>query len=89
MNPKELEILAKKPCILTPPKEAYVKKIDLGTGDFEKTMTISAHLSANRNSRSLTFFGTTKISSLGSWLTCQVSQESWLSTELMSMKAPN
>jgi hypothetical protein len=46
MNPKELEILAKKPCILAPQKEADVKKIDLGTGDPEKTATISAHLSA-------------------------------------------
>jgi hypothetical protein len=45
MNPKELEIPAKKPCILAPQKEADVKKIDLGTGDPEKTMTISAHLS--------------------------------------------
>jgi hypothetical protein len=32
MNLEELEILAKKPCILAPPKEADVKKIDLGTG---------------------------------------------------------
>jgi hypothetical protein len=46
MNPEELEIPAKKPCILAPPKEADVKKIDLGTGDPEKTATISAHLSA-------------------------------------------
>jgi hypothetical protein len=46
MNPEELEIPAKKPCILAPPKEANVKKIDLGTGDSEKTATISAHLSA-------------------------------------------
>jgi hypothetical protein len=46
MNPKDIEILAKKPCILAPPKEADVKKIDLGTGDPEKTTTISAHLSA-------------------------------------------
>jgi hypothetical protein len=44
MNPKEQEILAKKPCILTPPKEVDVKKIDLGTSDPEKTATISAHL---------------------------------------------
>jgi hypothetical protein len=44
MNPEELEIPAKKPCILAPPKEADVKKIDLGTGDPEKTATISAHL---------------------------------------------
>jgi hypothetical protein len=46
MNPEELEIPAKKPCILTPQKEADVKKIDLGIGDPEKTATISAHLSA-------------------------------------------
>jgi hypothetical protein len=46
MNPNKLEILAKKPCILAPPKEADVKKIDLGTGDPEKTTTISAYLSA-------------------------------------------
>jgi hypothetical protein len=46
LNSEELEILAKKPCILAPPKEADVKKIDLGTGDPEKTATISAHLSA-------------------------------------------
>jgi hypothetical protein len=46
MKPKELEILAKKPCILAPQKEADVKKIDLGTGDPKKTTTISAHLSA-------------------------------------------
>jgi hypothetical protein len=35
-----------KSCILAPPKEADVKKIDLGTGDPEKTATISAHLLA-------------------------------------------
>jgi hypothetical protein len=46
MNPEELEIPAKKPCILAPQKEADVKKIDLGTSDPEKTTTISAHLSA-------------------------------------------
>jgi hypothetical protein len=46
MNPKELEIPAKKPGILAPPKEVDVKKIDLGTGDPEKTATISAHLLA-------------------------------------------
>jgi hypothetical protein len=46
MNPEELEVLAKKPCILAPPKEANVKKINLGTGDLEKTATISAHLLA-------------------------------------------
>jgi hypothetical protein len=46
MNPEELEILAKKPCVLAPPKETNMKKIDLGTGDPEKTATISAHLSA-------------------------------------------
>jgi hypothetical protein len=47
MNSKELEISAKKPCILAPPKEADVKKIDPDTGDPEKIATISAHLSAN------------------------------------------
>jgi hypothetical protein len=46
MNLEELEIPAKKPSILAPQKEADVKKIDLGTGDTEKTVTISAHLSA-------------------------------------------
>jgi hypothetical protein len=46
MNPKALEIPAKKPCILAPQKEADVKKIDLGIGDPEKTATISAHLLA-------------------------------------------
>jgi hypothetical protein len=45
INPKKLEIPTKKPCILIPQKEADVKKIDLGTGDSEKTATISAHLS--------------------------------------------
>jgi hypothetical protein len=45
MNPKELEILAKRPSILTPPKEADVKQIDLGTSDPSKMVTISAHLS--------------------------------------------
>jgi hypothetical protein len=39
MNSEELEILANKPCILAPQKEADVKKIDLGTGDPEKTAT--------------------------------------------------
>jgi hypothetical protein len=46
MNPEELEIPAKKLSILAPQKEVNVKKIDLGTGDPEKTATISAHLSA-------------------------------------------
>jgi hypothetical protein len=46
MNPEELEILTKKPSILAPQKEADVKKIDLGTGDLEKTATISGPLSA-------------------------------------------
>jgi hypothetical protein len=45
MNLEELEISAKNPCILAPPKETDVKKIDLGTGDPEKMTTISAHLS--------------------------------------------
>ena len=43
---EELEIPAKRPSILAPPKEANVKQIDLGTGDPTKTATISAHLSA-------------------------------------------
>ena len=42
---EELEIPAKRPSILAPPKEANVKQIDLGTGDPTKTATISAHLS--------------------------------------------
>jgi predicted butyrate kinase (DUF1464 family) len=46
INLEELDIPAKKPCILTLPKEAKVKKIDLGTGDLKKMATISAHLSA-------------------------------------------
>jgi hypothetical protein len=45
MNPEELEILAKRPIILAPPKEADVKQIDLGTGDPSKMATISVHLS--------------------------------------------
>jgi Tfp pilus assembly protein PilX len=89
MNPEELEIPAKNSCVLTPPKETNVKKIDLGTGDPEKTVNISAHLWLNRNSCSPTFFGTTKISLYGNQSTCQVSQESWLSIESMSIKAPN
>jgi hypothetical protein len=40
MNPKELEIPAKKPCILAPPKEVDVKKIYLGIGDPEKTAVV-------------------------------------------------
>ncbi|XP_066354723.1 uncharacterized protein [Miscanthus floridulus] len=46
MNPEELEIPAKKPSILAPPKEADVKQINLGTSDPSKMVTISAHLSA-------------------------------------------
>ena len=46
MSPEELEIPAKKPSILAPPKEADVKQIDLGTGDPSKTATISALLLA-------------------------------------------
>jgi hypothetical protein len=46
MNLEKLEIPAKKPCILAPPKEVDVKKIDLGTSDTEKMATISAHLLA-------------------------------------------
>jgi hypothetical protein len=45
MNLKELEISAKRPSILAPPKEADVKQIDLGTSDPSKMATISAHLS--------------------------------------------
>jgi hypothetical protein len=44
MNMEVLEILAKKPCVLAPSKETDVKKIDLGTGDPKKTVTISANL---------------------------------------------
>ena len=43
---QELDIPAKKPSILAPPKEADIKQIDLGTGDPSKTATISAHLLA-------------------------------------------
>jgi hypothetical protein len=43
MNPEELEILAERPSILAPPKEADVKQIDLGTGDPSKMVTISSH----------------------------------------------
>ena len=46
MSQEELGIPAKKPSIIAPPKEANVKRIDLGTGDPTKTATISAHLSA-------------------------------------------
>jgi hypothetical protein len=46
MNPEELEIPAKRPSILAPPKEADMKQIDLGTGDPSKTMIINAHLPA-------------------------------------------
>ena len=45
INSDELEILAKKPSILAPPKEVDVKMIDLGTGDLSKTAIISTHLS--------------------------------------------
>jgi hypothetical protein len=88
INPEELEIPAKKPSILAPPKEANVKQIDLGTVIPPKRRPSVPTSRQNRNSRSPTFFRTTKISSLGSRPTCQVSQESWLSTELMLMKAP-
>ena len=46
MSLEELEIPAKKPIILAPPKEVDVKQIDLGTSDPSKMATISAHLSA-------------------------------------------
>ena len=44
INFDELEIPAKNPTILAPPKEANIKMIDLGTGDPAKTAIISAHL---------------------------------------------
>jgi hypothetical protein len=44
INTEELEILAKRPSSLTPPKEADVKQIDLGTSDPSKTPTINANL---------------------------------------------
>jgi hypothetical protein len=46
MKPEELEISAKKIYILAPKKEANAQKIDQGTSDPEKIVTISAHLSA-------------------------------------------
>jgi hypothetical protein len=46
INLEELEIPAKKPSILAPPKEANVKQIDLSTSDPSKMATISAHLPA-------------------------------------------
>lgn len=46
INPEEFEIPSKRPSLLTPPKEADVKHIDLGTGDPTKTAIISAHLLA-------------------------------------------
>ena len=45
MSLEELEIPAKKPNILAPPKEADVKQINLGTGDPSKMATINAYLS--------------------------------------------
>ena len=45
ISQEELEIPAKKPSILAPPKEADVKQIDMGIGDPSKTAIISAHLS--------------------------------------------
>jgi hypothetical protein len=62
MNPEELKILAKKPCIIAPQKEADV------TLRRQRPLVLTSRL--NRNSRSPTFFGTTKISSLGSRPTC-------------------
>ena len=44
IKPEELEISAKLPTILVPPKEADVKTIELSTGDPSKTAIISAHL---------------------------------------------
>ena len=46
ISPEELEVPAKNPSILAPPKEDDVKQIDLGTGDPSKMATVSAHLSA-------------------------------------------
>jgi hypothetical protein len=46
IKPEELEISAKRPCILAPPKEADVKQTDLGICDPSRTATINAHLSA-------------------------------------------
>jgi hypothetical protein len=43
-NPKDLELPAKKPTILVLPKEVDVMKINLGTGDPSKMVTISAYL---------------------------------------------
>jgi hypothetical protein len=48
INPEELKILAKKPSILSPPKEADMKQIDLDTSHPSKMATISAHLSAKK-----------------------------------------
>ena len=45
LSQEELELPAKKPTILVPPKELDTKMIDLGTGDNSKTAFISAHLS--------------------------------------------
>jgi hypothetical protein len=45
MNPEELEISAKRPSILAPPKDVDIKQIDLGTGDPSKMAMISGHLS--------------------------------------------
>jgi hypothetical protein len=41
---EDLELLAKEPTILVPPKEANVMNIDLGTSDLSKMVIISAHL---------------------------------------------
>ena len=46
ISQEELEIPAKRPSILAPPKQADIKQTDLGTGDPSKMATISAHLSA-------------------------------------------
>jgi hypothetical protein len=61
MNPEELEIPAKRPSILAPPKETDIKQVDLGTGDPSKTATIMPTSLKNRNLCSQTFSGTTKI----------------------------
>ena len=89
MNPEELEILAKKPSILAPPKEADVKQIDLGTGDPSKIAIISAHLSAKLELALTNFLWDNK--DIFAWKPADMpgAQESWLSTELISMKAPS
>jgi hypothetical protein len=71
MNPKELEILAKKLCILAPQKEADVKKLTCVLVILRRQRPSVLTSRLNRNSRSPTFFGTTKISSLTSRPICR------------------